>query len=246
MDDIPKTSSGKPCKLCTSKGGVCHVHAHTRASASPKRSSDESPISPFEFLKGMPNPALYEILLKLDMEQLHYICSTNRKAHKICASPRFKKAYKSKLFVGKFQSSGPYEFTDHAGNIFQLTTDGKTIKSMYYENRAHLARNAFDMIMLRFVSGYAILQKINVPSTEEALALIGKPYWKTKQLTKTTPSDTIVLKKGPMTRLVRRDAEEAIRELFSAVMDVKQDRKHLPTIRESNLDLEGFIAKLHN
>lgn len=44
----------------------------------------------FEYI---PLPALYEIMLNLDRKELHYLCTSNKVANKICKEPRFREDY---------------------------------------------------------------------------------------------------------------------------------------------------------
>ncbi len=106
--DIPRTSSGKKCKLCTSKGSPCHLHS----SVSPKRSSKTSKILPKRktspkrsppskipyqvYLDTLPLPSLQQVLLNMDRRQLNQICSLNKRAKKICDLNNFKILYFAK------------------------------------------------------------------------------------------------------------------------------------------------------
>lgn len=103
--DVPRTQSGTPCKLCRSRGSLCHIHG----SISPKKSitksqerwdellgtfgTPRSQSPSFDFL-NLPKPALFEVLLKLEPNELKALISLkNPKIHSIVKLGEFKRRY---------------------------------------------------------------------------------------------------------------------------------------------------------
>ena len=115
--EVPRTSSGKPCKLCLAKGGPCHLHSSSGGPPGKKTSGTIYPKSaeqsPVQWINQLPQPALYEFLMHLDRKNLYLICSENKKAKKICNLTRFQKEYNSKhtggLFRGDLREVENYE-----------------------------------------------------------------------------------------------------------------------------------------
>lgn len=128
--NVPKTSSGKPCKLCLKKGSTCHLHkssprspkksspssslkrspntksgsfdsalgSHKKrvsSTISPKRSSPKIPTK-FEYINDLPLPALQEVLLNMDREELNKLCSMNKRAKRICDENNFRMMYNAR------------------------------------------------------------------------------------------------------------------------------------------------------
>ncbi len=114
--EVPRTSSGKPCKLCIAKGGPCHLHggspkkvpsSSTKSGSfssalgkfgSPKKKSAPKKKYPRQwdnlmYIDEMPKPALEVLLLNMTPAQLHAICSKNKRAQSICKLPNFQSKY---------------------------------------------------------------------------------------------------------------------------------------------------------
>ncbi len=80
----------------------------------------DSRVEVFEFMRyidTLPIPALKEVLLNLDKEQLAYVCYYNKRANKLCSQPYFRSSY----IEGMPKEKGGYLYTcgyrfDNAGH----------------------------------------------------------------------------------------------------------------------------------
>lgn len=127
--NVPKTSSGKDCKLCLKKGGRCHLHGgspgkspkrspntksgsfdsvlgyHKRASSkksSPKRSSPKKIGSwSGEDILDLPKPVLYDFLLEMSGTELRELIKI-KKVRDLVSYPEFKRLYDIKHGINSF------------------------------------------------------------------------------------------------------------------------------------------------
>lgn len=143
--NVPKTSSGKPCKLCLKKGGKCHLHCSSKKSSSSPKKSPKKSGSP-KRLKSrksspknihfdeIPLPALYVILINLDRDDLDEACIASRQARKICKLKRFREEYSArqpKNIIGKLTEAGRYvsrQFTK-----IDFTDENETLVTINYD-----------------------------------------------------------------------------------------------------------------
>ncbi len=156
--EVPRTSSGKTCKLCIAKGAPCHLHGGTpkKLSSNTKSGSFGSALGKFdspkkrdsrEWLdqyKGLPQPALYQVLLNVDREELHYICTRSKQALKICRTTRFREEYESKnpsgLIVGKLKMVKKLvrppdpAYPGFGGTRLEFVDEGENEIGIAYEN----------------------------------------------------------------------------------------------------------------
>ena len=205
--NVPRTSSGKPCKLCIAKGGPCHLHASDKKSASPKKSppisqaKSKSPTNWFDQYKGLPQAALYEVLLGVNREQLHYICTTSRQAAKICAQTRFRKEYDARhtepgLMIGKIKQNYPdwgTSVVDKLKRKYFEDEDGSTL-IVGYDNNNVVMKVVYSRIVERSSRGddfYEAPKRMEITigalvGNQRAPAIIDM-Y--TKSYTKTPPPD---------------------------------------------------------
>ena len=133
--DVPRTQSGSPCKLCKTKGSVCHMHGGSPRKESMYSMSTQNflPID-FENFERLPKPAMMNVMLQLSWSQLNYVCRISREANKICKEPRFVEEYKRthhlNLLMGKLKDSGYdimtfFGFKDERGNTVMIETSQK-------------------------------------------------------------------------------------------------------------------------
>lgn len=138
--DVPRTSSGKPCKKCIAKGGLCHLHtsgASGRSSStskklssntkpgsfgsalgrwsgekksSPKKSRKAS--SPISYLDKLDKPARMQVLLNMDLKELNRTCNVSRKAKEICDSKLFQQMYNAKHGRTGYLVNGRFRILD--------------------------------------------------------------------------------------------------------------------------------------
>jgi len=82
-------------------------------------------------------PVLYEVMLRMTREQIHYICSNVRKAHEICKSKLFREEYEKlnppvrKLFSGKLKK------TSEDGLFLRFEDEQKNSLSIARYNNIH-------------------------------------------------------------------------------------------------------------
>lgn len=175
--EAPRTSSGKPCKLCLKRGGKCHMHSQGSLKKSSAKKSSGVTIkksrvkssSPKMDLDDIPLPALQEILLKLDRKELHDFCSKNRQAFKICKEKNFQMMYEAKhgtegqMIVGKIKLEAEHTdamsdwfFEDEIGNrlIFDLRGPGDIMIGYSAMKRRGLDRSKRFLLTYEKQSGY--------------------------------------------------------------------------------------------
>lgn len=140
--NTPKTSTGKPCKLCLKKGGSCHLHSPNQSTRKSSRSASPKKSSPKMVLDDIHLPALQEILLKLDRETLNSLCSSNKQAYKICSEKTFQMLYdaihpkKEQMTFGELKMTKDIHkdliFTDERGTRIMFEKEkGDGIKILY-------------------------------------------------------------------------------------------------------------------
>ena len=88
------------------------------------------PITALDKFNELPKPVMMNIMLKLERNVLHLLCSESRKAKKICDEPRFKEEYNKIhyiLFSGKLKLTEKrgkiLRFADERDNILVITLD---------------------------------------------------------------------------------------------------------------------------
>lgn len=157
MEDktIHMTQTGKPCAHCLRKGGPCHMHSKfqtpkyrkstTLRTAAPKhlkstsRHSRETAVTPpVDWIKSLPQPALYNVLLHMEPASLNAACRVNHRTAEICRLARFQQEYEALhrmrhgLFRGdlrhvlNMKDPGPFAdegkiFEDDFGNRVSIT-----------------------------------------------------------------------------------------------------------------------------
>jgi len=92
----------------------------------------------FDRFEDLPKPVLQEILLKLNRQQLHAICSISRKAFSICSENNFREMYNQshskQMIYGdvhkSFQRNEPHTYT----RIDFFDDVGSKISVVYYSN----------------------------------------------------------------------------------------------------------------
>jgi hypothetical protein len=141
--DAPRTATGSPCKLCLKKGpgGRCHLHGGTPKTPSPKkqsprkspRSTKTSPKLPtsFERFAGLPDPALYQVLLNLSPKDLKNLTEISKRSHRTRTVHRFGPEYDVKrktdpFTLGKKTRRKGGEFSTF--NEVVITKNGVSIK----------------------------------------------------------------------------------------------------------------------
>jgi len=87
---MSRTASGSPCKLCSKKGEICHIHK-TQKSKSPK----------FEYFLNLPKPVLYEVLLNMNPEDLKSILRVPE-VISLVRLPEFQRLYDIKHKINSF------------------------------------------------------------------------------------------------------------------------------------------------
>jgi hypothetical protein len=202
--EAPRTSSGKPCKLCLKKGAKCHIHTGSspkkssakkkRSSVASKKSTKKRGTSPKMILDDIPLPALQQILLNMERKELHDFCSKNKQAFKICKEKNFQMMYEAKhgttgqMIVGKLklesvhtEAMSDWFFEDEIGDrlIFDLRGPGDIMIGYSTMKRQGLDRSK------RFLLTYEKKSRYDNPTFflrtyrghPEVLETIGKLRW---------------------------------------------------------------------
>ncbi len=96
--DTPRTSSGKPCKLCASKGSPCHLHARVSSGASSGKASADtsrksSPTKKQERgLKAMEehyqDEKFFLAMLRSNPKDILSFCQADKKMTQLCKKQR--------------------------------------------------------------------------------------------------------------------------------------------------------------
>lgn len=191
--NTPKTSTGKPCKLCLKKGESCHLHSPKKGFA--KKMSPKAVVkkksSPKMVLDAIPLPALQEILLNLDRAELYDFCSQNKQAYKICSEERFRMLYEAKhgnekMIHGELeqkQGVTPLVFQDARRNILTFDDRKDTMKISYTPNLGPKSVVKAKLILQRKSIYDDHVLKVSIPlrgahlEVKDILSAIGKEKW---------------------------------------------------------------------
>jgi len=99
----------------------------------------------FDRFEDLPKPALQEILLKLNRQQLHAICSISRKAFSICSENNFREIYNQshpkQMIYGNLNGYlnnrlGRYILTDDMGTIISFKLENEKIYGLFYNGHS--------------------------------------------------------------------------------------------------------------
>lgn len=177
--DVPRTTSGSPCKICKQKGSPCHIHkgkSLSKMSESSRKSSLNS-LSPkktsleFPYFLDLPKPVLYETLLNLKPRELKILCSESRKVHSICILEEFKRLYDirhkiSSFTLGRLQKNDGTRMTIVGSNgINMLVFIGKVTRltnelSVFVRQEKHDIRIQFMVLFEEnFITEFTIFDE---------------------------------------------------------------------------------------
>lgn len=192
----PKTSTGKPCKLCLKKGGPCHLHSRNSPKKGFVKKTPKAVVkkksSPKMVLDAVPLPALQEILLNLDRAELYDFCSQNKQAYKICSQQRFRMLYEARhaddrqMIYGELeqkQGVTPLVFQDAKGNILTFDDRIDTMKISYTPNLGPKSVVKAKLILQRKSIYDDHVLKVSIPlrgahlEVKDILSAIGKEKW---------------------------------------------------------------------
>lgn len=141
--DIPRTQSGSPCKLCKSKGEVCHIHKSYHGSNTYPVDNWESLIGTFgstsstpkDFMNFLdaPKPVLFEILLKMEPKTLKQLLVLREPTvYSIVQLDNFKRLYDIKHNISNFtlgkkvaNKKGVRKIDRGINGLGKLTINGK-------------------------------------------------------------------------------------------------------------------------
>jgi len=147
----------------------------------------------FDRFEDLPKPALQEILLKLNRQQLYAICSISRKAFSICTENNFRNMYNNlhpkQMIYGNLRIDSWMEIGDvHRGNwtvgfiddmesIIKINFNELDVLN-YFE---YIGNSTFNNKDITFLSKSRIVEWDNAPYTKEELLVrlteIGKERW---------------------------------------------------------------------
>lgn len=102
----------------------------------------------------IPLPAIFEIMLNLDRKELHYLCTSNKVANKICKEPRFRDEYNERHAAGLFNTVNPFHieatFRNHR-NYWVVSQDGL---AKFRENTVEFKDNKNGTIEIRYIDEF--------------------------------------------------------------------------------------------
>ncbi len=155
------------------------------------RSSPKSPPKTFDYFEHIPIPALQEVLLQLDRNQLHYVCTHSRQAAKICREEWFKEQYddihRNVLVEGEFQlhSHEPARYHPARNMIFMEDESHNELRIEYDPSTQYIDQLEYRIwweghhTIARFYiySDRALVYNDDDFPIEDLLVWIGKEEW---------------------------------------------------------------------